>query len=489
MKGRKIYQLLILFSEEDREHFSLFMESPYHNVSKTLNLFWTQWRDKVLTSEAGAEMEVEEFVEGTSLKATRFDKLCSQLFTKAKEFLSLRAFEARDVLGELMFSRAVLERDSELETSLYWAKKTEGFLKKLPTSPEKALAQLYHQLQTTEAKIADRKHPPKFAEDFSNMLNNLDFFGQVKELQLTVAAENIRQIFQQKGKAQEEFLPGRIENLLEHTPENLLARIYHYILRLKVGREPEASLKELLAIMETSASSLDLEIQQEAYGFALNYCIRQLNFGKNEFLGPTVDLHIQLLNTGHILEDGKISPQNFKNVVVLACRAGRLEWAEDFIEAWSDKLTDDHDGMAKIYNRAILVYHLGLFGKAIEYLKEVIQRGSHDVFYGMDARMYLWRAYFEYRHRLTPSQVDEMFKLYDAVRLYIDRHKKISASHKVTYRNFVRLFKRFLHLLSDQGLGSSRQDLVDFQVELQGTDKVTNRAWFEEKVEETIASL
>ena len=192
------------------------MESPYHNVSKTLNLFWTQWRDKVLTSEAGAEMEVEEFVEGTSLKATRFDKLCSQLFTKAKEFLSLRAFEARDVLGELMFSRAVLERDSELETSLYWAKKTEGFLKKLPTSPEKALAQLYHQLQTTEAKIADRKHPPKFAEDFSNMLNNLDFFGQVKELQLTVAAENIRQIFQQKGKAQEEFLPGRIENLLEH---------------------------------------------------------------------------------------------------------------------------------------------------------------------------------------------------------------------------------------------------------------------------------
>ena len=488
MKGRKIYQLLILFSEEDREHFSLFMESPYHNVSKTLNLFWVQWRDKVLTSEAGAEMEVEEFVEGTSLKATRFDKLCSQLFTKAKEFLSLRAFQNNNVLSEILFSRAVLERDNELETSLYWAKKTEGFLKKQPESPEKALAQLYHQVQVTEAKIADRKHPPDFAKDFVTMLENLDLFGQVKELQLTVAAENISQIFQQKGKAQEELLPERIDSLIHKLPEKILPRIYFYTLCLKVGHNPEESLNQLLDLLETSGKNLDPDIHNEAYWFALNYCIRKLNSGNNKYLAITVDLHIQLLNNGLMLEDDKLSPQIFKNMVVLACRDGRLEWAEDFIESWADKLSDDHDGLARIYNRAILVYHLGLFGKAIEYLKEVIQKGSHDVFYGMDARMYLWRAYFEYRHRLTPTQVDEMFKLYDAVRLYIDRNKKISASHKVTYRNFVRLFKRFLHLLSDQGLGSNRQDLVEFQAELKGTDKVTNRAWFEEKVEEALAS-
>ena len=53
-----------------------------------------------------------------------------------------------------------------------------------------------------------------------------------------------------------------------------------------------------------------------------------------------------------------------------------------------------------------------------------------------------------------------MFRLYDSFRLYIDRNKKISPTHKAQYRNLVRLFKRFIELLQAPENGSLKADLV-----------------------------
>ncbi len=488
MQGRKIYHLLELLSEEDQEQFTLYLDSPYHNSSKILSVFWNQWLKKVIRSDQGAELTAEEFVKGSSLKISRFDKLCSQLYTRAKDFLLLRAFEEKTILKEIMFSSAVLDRDQNLDTAMGLAKKTSGYLNKQLESPEKYLAQLYHSLEIASAQIRTRKPAGEFQSEFSGMLDLLDQFAESKGMQLSVAALNIGRIIQQKDNSINELLEARIKIEEREEPRNILAKIYFLILRLQLNYKTSEALSQFLAIMESNWQKIEEDVVNDVYNFTLNFCIRRLNEGDKSFLNHSFELYVQLLGNGLLLEQGKLYPQQYKNMVVAGCRAGELEWVENFIAGWADLLTDDHDGIARTYNQAILLFHQTRYREAIHKFKEVIQGGSHDIFYGMDARMYLWKAYFEYLEHLSPEEIDEMYKLYDSVRLYIDRHKKISTQHKTLYRNFVRLFKRFMFLLLDQGVGRSSDDLRDFHAELLAAEDMPNKAWFVLKVEEVIAT-
>lgn len=489
MQGRKIYQLLELLTEEDQERFSLFLESPYHNSSKTLTLFWKQWLKKVIHSEGGEDLSIDGFVKGSSLKASRFDKLCSQLYVKAKEFLTLRSFEEKKVIQEILFSSAVLGRDQELDTAMGLAKKTSSYLEKQLESPEKYIAQMYHALEIASAQINARKPAKEFLADFAKMLDLLDNFYDSRGMSHSVAALNIARIIQQEDTSIRERLVARINIENRDEPKSLLAKLYYLILRLQLEFAASDALAQLLPILESNWQKIEEDVVNDIYNFTLNYCIRQANGGNYIFLEYTFDLYNQLLKNELLLHNGKLYPQQYKNIVGTGCRVNRLEWVESFTKEFSERLLDDHDGWARIYNEGIFRFYQGSYREAIEIFKDVIEKGQHDIFYGMDARMYLWKAYFEHLNHLAPDEIDEMYKLYDSVRLYIDRHKKISVKHKLQYRNFVRLFKRFMFLLLDQGVGRNAEDLLTFQTELKESEDVANQAWFTQKVEETIAAM
>ena len=125
--------------------------------------------------------------------------------------------------------------------------------------------------------------------------------------------------------------------------------------------------------------------------------------------------------------------------------------------------------------------------EAITSFKEVIHQGTHYPFYGLDSRIYLWKSYFEYMDHLTSEEVDDMHRLYDPFRLYIDRNTKISPLHRLQYRNFVRLFKRFVRILEAENGQNDPSALPAFQAELEEQNDVANKTWFAQKVAESIS--
>lgn len=490
MQNRKIYPLTALFSTEDQEQFTLFLDSPYFNGSRTLSLFWKQWQAKVLGNEAGADLSIEDFIQGSNLKSSRFDKMCSQLYVKAKEFLAQRAYDQQPVLQEVLLAKAALDRDDALETSLSLAKKVAGGLKKLPDSPEKYLAQVFHSLNLIEARILARQPAKDFQLEFSRLLELLTRFSESKRLQLTCAALNIGYIMQQKDSPLLQVLESEFQ-AADQAPDHLLSRIYYWIRSLQMDKNASEVFAKLLHTMDVDREKIDPGLVKEIYYFILNHCIRKINQIKEEdnvFLDHTVDLYAQLVENGLLLVNGKLPPQQFKNIVTLACRAGRMTWAEGFIEQYAPILMDDHEGLALQHNRAVLLFHQARYPEAIRLLKEVIQTTRYDVFYGLDARAYLWKAYYEHLDELTASEIDEMYRLYDSFRLYVDRNTKISVLHKLQYRNLIRLFKRFLLLILDQAAEKKREDLQALLAELLSVKELYNKAWFARKVEEAIAA-
>ena len=101
MHQRKIYHLLSIFDEGALSGFREFLSSPYLNHSQTLIHFFDLWVEKVLKDEKGKEdLSVDAFLAGSGIQPYRMDKLCSQLYTKAKMFLSYEEFAQRSVLQE-----------------------------------------------------------------------------------------------------------------------------------------------------------------------------------------------------------------------------------------------------------------------------------------------------------------------------------------------------------------------------------------------------
>ncbi|MEM7040021.1 MAG: hypothetical protein AAF570_23815, partial [Bacteroidota bacterium] len=336
------------------------------------------------------------------------------------------------------------------------------------------------------ARIATRKAEKEWGNDFAELQQLLQTFSVSKSLQLSCGAENVSFIYQQDGERPAHQLFERIEAEGGADSVPLLSRLFYLTLSLQLGKNTTGGFSELLQLLREQRPYLADAIGNSVYGYLLNHCIRQINQGNEVFLQHTHDLYNELLAKGALFIDGKLPPGQFKNMIALGCRLQHLEWVEQFIVQYLPLLSDAHEGLAEQFNRAVLYFHQGKFAAAIERFKHIIRQGTHDPFYGLDARIYLWKSYFEHMDHLRPEDVDDMHRLYDSFRLYIDRNKKISPLHRLQYRNFVRLFKRFVLILETEHSPSYSSALSAFQTELLSTQDVANKTWFAQKVAEAL---
>ena len=491
MRNRKLYHLLSLLTLEDRNRFTEFLQCSYFNKSHTLLLFWEQWQLKLYANEAMTREEEESmtpeiFVAGSTLKPSRVDRLCSDLFLKAKQFLALERLESQSSLQDYLFASAILDRDPGLEEAHRFIPPLVETLENSPESPEKYLGLIYHKAQLLIARIATRRAEKEWGNDFAELQDLLQTYSASKSLQMSCGAVNVIQIYQQHGDLPETPLHTQIESEGNAETLPLVARLYYLTLSLQLGQDASAIFADLLQLLRKERSRIADTVSNSVYSYALNYCIRQINQGKEEFLQHTHDLYLELLDKGDLFNNGKLPPGQFKNMIALGCRLKHLAWVEGFIAEYLPLLSDQHDGLAEQFNMAVLRFHQGRMPEAISSFKEVINLGTHDPFYGLDSRIYLWKSYFEYMDHLTSEEVDDMHRLYDSFRLYIDRNTKISPLHRLQYRNFVRLFKRFVRILETETGHAGPSALPAFQAELDEQNDVANKTWFAQKVAEAI---
>jgi|GEM_PF-1560299 len=485
MRKRKLYHLLSLMTAADRKRFTEFLQCSYFNKSQTLLVFWEQWQRKMGHVQVEGEvMTPELFVKGSALKASRVNRLCSDLYLQAKHFLSLERLQTQTSLHDFLFASAVLDRDPGMEVFHRFVPPMVDDLERSPESPEKYLGLIYHKAQLLIAQIGTRKAEQEWGNDFSDLQNLLRIYAESKSLQLACGAVNVNLIYRQEGDFPENELFNQIEVNGGSASLELLPRLYYLTLSLQLGKDAARIFSELLQLLREKSREIEEAVSSSIYGYLLNHCIRQANQGNDIFLQYAYELYLDLLENGTLLSNGMLSPGQFKNMVALGCRLEHLTWVEGFIREYLPLLSDLHDGQAEQFNVAVLRFHQGRLDEAISSFKGVIGAGVHDPFYGLDARIYLWKSYFEHLDHLKADEVDDMHRLYDSFRLYIDRNKKISELHRLQYRNFVRLFKSFALILETNHGRATTAALADFEAELEGVKDVANKTWFLQKVAE-----
>lgn len=481
MRKRKLYQLLILLSPEELQEFEQYLSLPLFNTSQTLLRYFHAWRDQVLRSDA-EDVDAETLLDGTGIHPSRIDKLSSLLRKQVADFLALREFRKRDDLQRELFLEAMAHRDQPFAEVAWHYARIARKQEAAPESSDKHLQRMKLRRILALAMVRARETRAIGKEDFRDQHADLDQFYRLEKLKLASASANVMRIYNHEDAAATRADIEAVEamDLGGADESDPLTRCYALNLRMMLHADVEA-FDAQLEVLRQHDQQFSREDATELYAYALNFCIRQINSGRTDFGTRTSALYDQLLKSKLMLAKGYLPPQQFKNIVALHCRLGKLDWVRQFIDSHADSLPPEHQEQARFYNEGVLAFYLEDYPEAIRRFKLVIANLRDDIFYGLDARVHLWKAYFEHMGKLSIEEVDEMYKLYDAFRLFVERNDKISTAHKLDYRHFIKVFKRLIDIHQQPPLLAG--DLHALRDEIEAMGPIANKRWLLEKVD------
>ena len=154
------------------------------------------------------------------------------------------------------------------------------------------------------------------------------------------------------------YLPYLKQNPLD-TP---VVNIYYHVILTLIDPEEEEHFKKLKELLFTHGEVLQTETQKEVFAFALNYCIRKINKGRANYQPEIFALYKDALQRGLLLEDGTLTPWDYKNIVTIGLRNKEYKWTDSFIDEYIRTLPKKEQDNAYTFNRARYYFATGKYG-------------------------------------------------------------------------------------------------------------------------------
>ncbi|MEM1214589.1 MAG: hypothetical protein AAGJ82_02810 [Bacteroidota bacterium] len=265
----------------------------------------------------------------------------------------------------------------------------------------------------------------------------------------------------------ESFTIRYLETLMNYAPEQLpndgLLCCYLAAYRLLQSEDDEEQLLAFASKLEAFRTVISTSEQQELFLHATNYCIRQIRQGKRRFVAHLLQLYDQGLTESYLLDEGVLSPWNYKNIVRLSLSLHRYEWVEQFVETYTSCLPKEEQADAYHYNMALIMFSQQKYAAATNYLH---QTAFSDVHYVLGAKTLLIKIYY-----VTDAQ-EALLSLLHSFRSYLLRNRLLTQSAKAPYLNFVRLTQRVYYSNDEAKRIRVRQLIAD-------TSSLTERSWLQ----------
>jgi hypothetical protein len=489
MRERKVFGLLILLDGGEMELFAAYLGSALFEQGEVLQRFLACWQSHFFSGAPSAQdPSVEQLLQGSGLVPARFDKYCSALHKRLLDFLAWRAY-MQDELPQLQSGlRALVARQAPRKEIEAMRSKLAGQIKEMPQSSERLRLEMDFHWKEAEDRVQSRATQNVWQENFHQLHLATERYFVLQKLKLECAAANARLIFNQ---AIEPPAPGQLFVLPEMGREEAAAQLdalslsYWIILQMYRSASGDAEFLWLFSHLQASASGFEDQERKELYTYLLNYCLRRGNQGELQFQRHSAAIYRELLDNGVVLNHGKLAPQVMKNIVVIHCVVGELDWVEAFLEAFKERLDGEPDPNIIKYNQAVLAFYRHE-RKAIDLFREVISQLKGDIFYELDSRTYLLKAFYEHLGILSAEELDEMYKIFDSFRIFLDRNQVISSQHKQRYRSFLLELRRFLKILEAAPHPSGKVRLRQMQHRIQAAAFIANKGWLLQKISEQI---
>jgi hypothetical protein len=466
--NNKLYTILRTFDKIEMNRLEKYILSPYFNKNQHLiKLFDLLMKN--IESKQEAELEKEKvwvlLFGKEKYDDVRFRKLNSDLLKLIEGYLAQQIYDENPLHQAIYLMDAVTRKKlDKLHSS------TVRSAKFLSDKQQYRPANYYfyqYQIEQNLYKLSDFESKRDDKSNIEEIINNLDRFYLAEKLKYYL------DILTRQNVISHEYEILFIQEIKEHLAKQQYTdtppvAIYYQIYLTYIEPNNETHFFDLKELIIKYIYNFPPDEAHSIYRIALNYCISKGNKGSIEFLEEYIRLYEELLKNTEIINNIEFSPVHFKNAIVSALRLKKYEWAENLIENYQHKLSEDIRENTVKTNLASVYFYQKKYDKVIELLREI---EFSDILATFNAKAVLLMTYYE----LDESNV--LFSFLESFKVYINRHKNVAQVPKDAFLNLIKFVKKLTELPP-----RDRKALQKLKEEIEATKNVASLNWLKEKV-------
>ncbi len=481
---RKPFRILRLMESKEIDLFEVFLSASLFKSGSDnqLQVFFGHCRKMGIWN---TEIGRDEFLEKRGLKMSNntFDKLISRLYNRLIDYAGIHGLlkqpaELYPYALKYFKERAISPEEIEKKMS-----ECRRMLKNQFPNADHYRISLDLRLELATASQARAEKPSDRGLDMLHL--DLDDYYITQKLRFLCASSNEQLVYGHRWEppAKNELLQWMKSSF--DTMPNLAKAYFHAYMILNSENETFHfhKFRDLLTTWGTDYVE-EVEIT-DLYGYLLNYFTIRLNNGDLSTLTKINELFTDLLGWGTLLENGRISPDYFHNVIAIKCRLGKVDEARAFMADFASRLTRTQDNTAIGYNEIFIAFYEGRYNevrKKAEAMMELSDTNKADQYYGLNLRCLLLKTYFSSLGELDLAAWDEAEEKFQGLlrsfRGYIER-KDISRMSKVRFENFRKAVHRLYHvhyaLPETEDFSAVKKELLQ---DFNSSSNLPDKGWF-----------
>lgn len=435
-KSSKLWRALSVFSKKELGRLHRFLLSPYFNTRKDVTvLFELLW--KALKKGNAPENEAlwKAVFGDQPYEVKAFRHLQSYLLKLVEDFMVVEGKMKNRAEGRLELAKRYGEHGFKgLEASaLHQAQKALASEGLRDTGHfERALA--YNALQYNAVSVQQRSLREELL-DWSGALDDFFVLAKLRQACSMIAQRRVFKTEMRLGFLEEVL--KRVESADYEAKASI--DIYFQAYRMLTAEKGAQHYSRLVEELETHSGLFPITEVRSLYLMAINFCIRSLNQGHGSYGAEVFQLYMKGLQDGWLLENNRLSPWTYKNIVSAGLKLQRFDAVADFIENYRTFLASEFQ--VDFYRYCIAELHFGRreFQLVLRTLRYVQIR---DPLTNLRARILQIKAAYELQEfQQVEYQLDNLRQLL--------RRKKDLAYHKGQYVEFERLTRRVLQARPD----------------------------------------
>lgn len=471
MEHTKLFQLLQTLTVYELNRFDKFLCSPYFNederLVKLIAILTPAFKKQ--EPETLKQADIWKAVYGTTkFSNLKFARLFSDLLKKLEEFIVIDHLKQ----SEANKQQQLLNQLTSRKLARHYPEAAKLARKKLEATTYRD-GDFYLQLFQIEAQqnsFLELQNQRSNEKNLLQTINALDTYYLINKLNYLAAVLHYKNFLALEGEVA--LAAEILAHLKSHPYNNVPAiAIYHRIVLSLIEPQQEEHFHELKNLLAKSHSLFPKSTARNMYAFAINFCIRRINFGKLEYVKELFHLYQRMLKAGLMNDDaGMISQFDYKNIVTVGLRCNDTGWTEKFIRDYKNHIPKAERQNAYTFNLAKLYFYQRKFDKVLPLLQNV---AYSDIFYQLDSKTTLMKTYYELGDYLPLMSLKESF------RILLRRKKVISEQNRINYMNFIRYtMKLYRADVKD------KQKIIALKKQITESTNVADKGWLMEKIGE-----
>jgi hypothetical protein len=463
MRDSKLIELLRTLTPRQLSRLEEYLASPYFNKKEELLSFFRMLKPYA-PAFSNSSLDKAD-LQKNGWDARRLAYLMSDLLKAAEHFLTAESLLEDPHLGK----RALLEMYFQKELHKHYKSVMEKAERELEEYPFRDAEFYYAQFQLRQLEYlhsdqSQRAYNPHLQE----AANALDAFYLVEKLRLSCAMVNMVQLL---NVSYDLRWTEEVRQIAERSPELQTPAIRVYLAMYKMLQHPELpeAYFEARAQLLANERIFDREELASLSVALFNFCSRRINrFNDEVFWKEYLEVGRFLLKKELLLEEGRLSPWLYKNLVTAGLQLDEHDWTLAFIRNYKDHLPESYQEPLYEYNLAHYYYHLGDYDKAQYTLMQVEFK---DVFLALSTRGLLVKIFYE------SGQDELLYAHLEAFRIYLIRNKLLPEANRRQVQQFIDFTRKLARIEKFEG-----EKLLQLEAQLPEASEILHRDWLLEKL-------